>query len=353
MIRLYRRHLSSCPHTSERERRCKCPIYCEGNLGEERINARTLKLTNWEAATKKVHAWETAGTAKAAPRIKLADAIARYQTDCDARKLSVSTNEKISVLLKALQKFADDRGITLLEQVDVPELREFRATWKSWGALTQAKHIERIRAFFRFCLQSKWITESPAQFLNPPKVESTKVSVFTEQELSQIHATIKRPIMRAFILVLQYTGLRISDAVKLRAQDITGGKLRIVTKKNKTVVWLPLPPALVTALAEIRTTEYYFWTGESKLSTAIGSRRRGVAKLLDRAGVKGNPHKFRHTLATNLLANGASPAIVAKILGNSERVVSKFYDHWIPARQAQLETELQKTWVEPKLQRVK
>lgn len=348
VIRIYRRHLKSCSHTSELERRCKCPIHVEGKLGDERIKPHSLGLTSWEAATKKVHAWEAAGTTKAHPRVKITDAIVRYKADCEARQLSPSTQHKISTLLKALEDFATARGLDLLEHIGVSELREFRETWTTWGPLTQSKNIERARAFFRFCHQSKWIAESPGQFLKGPKTESTKVSVFTPDELSKIHATIKRPIMRAFVLVLQHTGLRISDAVQLRKQDISDGKLRITTKKNKTVVWLPLPPTLLGALAEIKTTEFYFWTGESKLSTAIGSRRRGLAKLLTRAAVKGSPHTFRHTLATNLLANGTSPAVVAKILGNSERVVSKFYDHWIPARQVQLESELQKTWQEPK-----
>jgi integrase len=353
VIRIYRRHVKSCPHTSERERRCKCPIHCEGQLGDERIKPHSLKLTSWEAAAKKIQGWQAAGTTKAIPRIKLAEAIAGYKADCEARKLSPATQHKISVLLKALQSYADLHGLGLLAAVGVPELRRFRETWTSWGALTQTKNIERLRAFYRFCVQSKWLTESAAQFLKPPRASSTKVSVFTDKELSKIHTTIKSPIMRAFILVLQHTGLRISDAVQLRKQDIASGKLRIITKKNKSVVWLPLSPSVLAALDAIKTTEFYFWTGESKLSTAIGSRRRGVAKLFHRAGVKGSPHTFRHTLATNLLANGTSPAIVAKILGNSERVVSKFYDHWIPARQIQLESELQKTWNDPKLVRVK
>ena len=182
----------------------------------------------------------------------------------------------------------------------------------------QVKSIERLRAFFRFCQQSKWIAESPAQFLKPPKVEPTTIAVFTDAELSKLQATIRRPIMRAFVLTLLYTGLRISDAVRLRKQEIVDSKLCIRTKKTKALVWLPLPPALLEALEALealKATDYYFWTGESKLSTVIGSKRRGLAKLLKRAGVEGNPHKFRHTLATNLLANGARPRLSPRFSG--------------------------------------
>lgn len=133
MIRIYRRHVKSCPHTSERERRCRCPIHCEGVLGEERIKPQSLKLSSWEAATKKVREWEAAGTTKAAQKIKLSEAILRYKADCEARGLAPSTQRPIRVLLGSLQEFPDRRGLRLLESMGVDHLREFRESWATWA----------------------------------------------------------------------------------------------------------------------------------------------------------------------------------------------------------------------------
>jgi hypothetical protein len=36
-LRLIRRHLKDCPHTSTKYRRCKCPIHVYGTLAGERI----------------------------------------------------------------------------------------------------------------------------------------------------------------------------------------------------------------------------------------------------------------------------------------------------------------------------
>jgi integrase len=349
VIRIYRRHVEQCGYTSERERRCRCPIHVEGRLGEEVIKRRSLHLNVWDAALKKVRDWEIAGTTKAPARVTLRQAIADYQADCAAREIQPATILKTKVLLDKLQAFATENRYEFLDEIGIAELRKFRSTWTTWGPLTQRKNIDRTRSFFNWAADNKWIEPLRRKALKYPEIEPSKVTVFAEEELQKIHATIKRPIMSAFILVLQHTGLRISDAVQLKKQDITNGKLRISTEKTGSNVWLPLPPPLLAALENIKTTEYYFWTGASKLSTVIGSKRRGVAKLLNRAGVCGNPHKFRHTLATTLLSNGTSAAVVAKILGNSPRVVEKYYDHWIAARQAQLEAELQKTWHAPLL----
>ncbi len=352
MLSIYRRHREGCPQASDRaSKKCRCSLWFTGTLSGEPYR-KSAKTRNLEAAEKFKRQLES-GTA-APEKVTLKDAITQYRSDCEARKLSPSTRHKNAKLLAALAQFADSKRRRFLEDIGTAELRQFRSTWVSWGKSVQRKQIERLRTFFRFCIENKWISESPAQFLKPPEIDPPdKVQVFTEEELAHIHETIKHPIMRAFVLTLQHTGLRISDAVQLSKELIKNGKLSILTKKKKVLVELPLPPVLLAALDEIKTTQYYFWTGESKLSTVIGSKRRGLAKLLKRAAVSGNPHKFRHTLATTLLSNGTSPAIVAKILGNSEKVILKYYDHWIPSRQKQLEGEIQKTWTPAKLVRVK
>jgi integrase len=74
-----------------------------------------------------------------------------------------------------------------------------------------------------------------------PQTPKGHIVPFTHGELSEIHAAISRPIMRAFVYVLEYTGLRIFDAVELHVQDIVDGRLKITTEKTDEIVWLPLP----------------------------------------------------------------------------------------------------------------
>ena len=48
-------------------------------------------------------------------------------------------------------------------------------------------------------------------------------------------------------------------------------------------------------------------------------------------------HRFRHTLATELLGRGASFEEVADILGNSPEIVRKHYGKWSIARQNRID----------------
>jgi len=60
MLTIFRRHLKTCPHTSRKDRRCRCPIHVEGTLAGEPVR-KALDLTSWEAAQTFVREWEATG----------------------------------------------------------------------------------------------------------------------------------------------------------------------------------------------------------------------------------------------------------------------------------------------------
>jgi len=70
---------------------------------------------------------------------------------------------------------------------------------------------------------------------------------------------------------------------------------------------------------------------------------RTLAAVFAKSGVlRAHAHRFRHTLATELLGRGASFEDVADILGNSPEIVRKHYAKWSPARQARIDELMEK-----------
>jgi len=143
-------------------------------------------------------------------------------------------------------------------------------------------------------------------------------------------------LLRAMILVLLYTGLRIRDVVTLRRDSVRGNRLFLRTAKTGVDVFCPLPPGAVTALGAIPAkNRWYFWNGASKPKSAVGDYQKSLAKVLKAAGVpRAHPHLFRHTAATLLLQDGVSLQTVSTLLGHSSiKMTEKRYSHWIKARQ--------------------
>lgn len=88
--------------------------------------------------------------------------------------------------------------------------------------------LERPRAFFRFSYKRKWITENATTELRSPKISHRPTMPFTIEETQKVFAAVDRYVqetsasgrengrrLRALVLLLRYSGMRISDVVNL------------------------------------------------------------------------------------------------------------------------------------------
>jgi integrase len=361
VLNLYRRHYAPCPHTKRRYRRCACPIWVEGTLRGEKIR-KSLDLTSWEAASDLVAAWsasEQIGVVKPdVPTVQ--EAVSKFFEDAVARGLRDSTTNKLkNVLEKRLLPWCETKGYRLLKQLDVDALRRFRATWPD-GALAASKNLERLRSFFRFALDAGWVAANPAKAIKPPQMDnvSDRVKVFTAADIKKILAACDKyprqnsygrdnpERVRAFVLTLRYSGLRIGDCVGLKRDHLRGDKLFLRTQKSGTPVYIPLPKDVVDALHGIGNSgDHFFWTGNGLRKSAVSDWQRSLRRVFGEADVKGNPHMFRHSLATELLGKGVPLETVAVLLGHSSpAITNKYYSHWVKARQESLEAAVRKAW---------
>jgi integrase len=326
-----------------------------------------LDTRDWEKAQGIIREWEAEGTQAAEPEpVTIAAAWQEFLSDARARNLREPTLYKYDLLSRQMASFTTDHGIRFLRELDLPMLRKFRATWpnENLGAL---KKLEYLRAFFRFAHECKWIDDNPARKLESPKVKQTPTLPFTPEEMTNILAACEQYGMksrggkyrgpenarriRALVLLLRHSGLRIGDAVTLDRSRITGDKLFLYTAKTTTPVYVPLPPFVLTALAAVPkiSEQYFFWSGESKIDSATGDWQRALKGVFKEAKIPdGHAHRFRDTFAVELLTAGVPMERVSMLLGHSSiKVTERHYSPWVRARQEQLEADVRRTWGKP------
>ena len=186
---LYRRHQPPCKQRSRRNRNCKCPIWVQGSLRGEYVR-RSLDLRSWEAASDLVRGWEASGEVGIVkPEVpSVSEAVGKFIEDADARHLAPETIRKYCNLLeRRFVPWCESKGYRLLKQVDVNAMREFRATWDD-GAVYASKNLERMRAFFRFCEQARWVERNPATSVKAPKIKQAPTLPFSADEMKRILA---------------------------------------------------------------------------------------------------------------------------------------------------------------------
>lgn len=367
MLTIYRRHVKGCVHRSEgrKYRRCRCPIWADGLLGREEIR-KSLDTREWEKAQDIIRQWEAEGSRRQEPQpepVTIAQAWEDFFEDVKARKLEEPTVYKYDLLSRQMKRFAENCGLRFLRELDLPMLRKFRASWpnENLGAL---KKLEYLRAFLRFAHESKWIDENPARYLESPKVKQRPTLPFTPDQMADILTACEKYArryrglesfrvgnarrIRGFVLLLRHSGLRIGDAVTLERCRITGGKLFLYTAKTGTPVFCPLPEFVLMALEAVPkvSERHFFWTGESKVTSATGDWQRTLKGVFKEAGIPdGHAHRFRDTFAVELLKAGVLMERVSILLGHSSiKVTEKYYSPWVRAMQEQLEADVRQTW---------
>ncbi|MDR3699547.1 MAG: site-specific integrase [Candidatus Sulfopaludibacter sp.] len=270
------------------------------------------------------------------------------------------TPEELKRFSPALVQFCAEAGLQFTTQITLPEITRFRAQWKD-GPISGGKKLERLRAVGRFFVDRGWWNENFALKLKRPKATGPPTMPYRREEMFALlaacaqftdwHGQVDQENshrLQAFVLFLRYSGLRIGDAASCPVDRLVGNRLFLYTQKTGVPVFVPLPPFVVESLEACpRASQgYWFWTGVGSKETLAGNWRRTFRRLCEIAGVQGgHPHRFRDTMAVELLLDGVPMERVSILLGHSSiKVTERHYSPWVQARQAQLESDLVHAW---------
>ena len=268
------------------------------------------------------------------------------------RRLSPHTVENYGRDLTLLAKACSGHGVAL-ENLDRKALEEVVRTLMGEGRSPRsvARAVACFRGFYRYLVVSGHRTNNPADDLAAPRAWKTLPKFLTIEEVDRLLAApdVSQPRGlrdRALIELLYATGLRVSELVGLRPQDLNlesgyltctgkGRKQRMVPLGDEAAAWVERyvkesRPKLLQRRASQRLfinarggsslTRVGFW----KILKAHG-RQAGLNKSL-------SPHVLRHSFATHLLERGADLRAIQMMLGHSDLSTTQIYTHILDAR---------------------
>lgn len=184
---------------------------------------------------------------------------------------------------------------------------------------SQSNLIKVFHAVFAYAISNDIINKDYSQYVKiTSKAIPKKKKPFTREE---IKALWKDPAYYAPILVLIYTGLRISEYLNLTPSDIHTDRRIIEVHGTKTASAERLVPIHKDI---VPLFQYELHLGYS-YKTFIYNR---FDRILATTGVHHTPHECRHTFATLAKEAGLDSYYVKRILGHiSKDVTEDVYTH--------------------------
>jgi len=282
------------------------------------------------------------------PRKPLIDAIEAFHAQHVGN--GVETKRKYRRVLTYLSDHCERKVLRYVDQIGVESMDSY-ALWRNKENWTWIKEIEILRQFFEFCRDRDWTRTNPAKALKRPRLlEANDVVPFTSAEIVRIiaacdhigRANYERLRARAMVLLMRYVGLRVSDVVTLSRDHVQGRHLVKRAIKNHRLIRVELHPDVLKALevlphpkAAAQDCRLYFSGGNASVRSLVKGAQRTLAAVFTRAQVdRGHPHRFRHSLASEILGKGGTIEEVAGILADSSATIRRHYAKWTPEYQA-------------------
>jgi len=263
------------------------------------------------------------------------------------RGLSRNTLSAYQSDLTALAAWLEqDRSIDLLT-VDRIDLLDYLALQSRKGRKPRstARVLSCLRQFYQYALREGWLKKDPSLRIDAPKLGRPLPKSLSEQDVETLIGAPDTTDPEGFrdrvmLEVLYATGLRVSELVGLRLEQVSltqglvrvigkGGKERLVPLGEEAVHWLerflkggrgdllngrPCAAVFPTRRGSGMTRQAFWYRIKKHALTA------GIRRPL-------SPHTLRHAFATHLLDHGADLRVVQLLLGHSDLSTTQIYTH--------------------------
>jgi site-specific recombinase XerD len=243
------------------------------------------------------------------------------------RNFSCHTHEayiRAVAKLAAFSKMSPDR-------LDLEQVRAFlvhlAGQQVSFGLFNQTRAA--LVFFYRVTLGRDWAFDRIGCQKQPKRLPV----VLSQAEIARFFAAIRRLKYRALFMAVYGCGLRVSEVVALRAEDIESKPmvLRVCQGKGKKDRYVMLSPKLLEVLREyykaFRPTNTLFFGIDRARPMDRGSVLRACRLIARRAGLtkRVTVHTLRHSFATHLLEAGVDLRTIQALLGHRSLRTTALY----------------------------
>ncbi len=168
-----------------------------------------------------------------------------------------------------------------------------------------------------------------------PKKDKKLPVVLSKDEVAKILSSVDNIKHKAILMIAYSSGLRVSEVVKLKAEDIDSKRMLIHIKgsKGRKDRYSLLSESALKTLREYwkqyKPTKWLFPGPDKERHITVRTAQRVFEIACSRAEIRKEItiHGLRHSFATHLLENGIDLRYIQELLGHKSSKTTEIYTH--------------------------
>lgn len=258
--------------------------------------------------------------------------------------LTAYQGDAIDFLAFITQHKGAPQGLGALQHIKVTDMRAWMAHTRGQGvgARSLARKLSAVKAFYTWLARREGFEPTAVLSTRAPKFQKKLPRPLDEDAARNLIDAIEMQSLEpwvsardaAVLTLLWGCGLRISEALSLKARDVPlASTLRIVGKGGKERI-VPVLPAARRAVEDyVRHCPYRLEPTEFLFRAVRGGvlRPGAIQKVTARARMQlglpatTTPHAMRHSFATHLLNAGGDLRAIQELLGHASLSTTQAY----------------------------
>lgn len=252
----------------------------------------------------------------------------------------------IKTYVTYMRSFMDEFSGRELDSITTKEINDYILKLIRTKGISPSQQNQRINAI-KFYYEKVAGLDKQLYYLERPKKSRELPKVLSENEVLAILESIQNLKHKSIITTIYSAGLRRSELINLRKQDIFFDRKIIFIrgakgKKDRITVLADSLSEMLKKYLEEYKPNYWLFEGVNRNQYSATSISKILLRGVKKAGInrKVTPHMLRHSFATHLLEQGIDIRYIQTILGHGSSKTTEIYTHVSKKSLAQIKSPL-------------
>ncbi|MBH0164095.1 tyrosine-type recombinase/integrase [Fictibacillus sp. 7GRE50] len=235
------------------------------------------------------------------------------------------------------------------DEVKATDIRAWLSSMEEKELKPRTIHIKlsALKSFYRYCMEENKVKKNPTVTIQTPKIDDSLPYYLSKRQVALLQEhTKENPRDRAIVEMLYATGVRVSELLQMKKEDIKWETMQIWIRKGKgnkerfVLFTHECTERLKTYIETHKEESVYVFPNNrgSHLSRVFVEKR--FQEFSEALGFIVRPHTMRHTFAAHLAEKNMPQSYIQELLGhsnfNSTRIYTRLneaarkkqYDHY-------------------------